>query len=74
MNIEDIVAILDAAKKDAQCQDDISSYCDAEEASSDAHAGELDEQELDDMSVVFLEINRENKQEEETKDDTEDER
>ena len=32
-------------------------FCDDD--SSDAHAGDLDEQDLDDMSVVFIEINGE---------------
>ena len=56
MDFRDIRAILDAAKQSAQNDDDSPEWigdCD----SSNVNSGDLNEQELDDMSDVLFEIN-----------------
>ena len=56
LGLEDIVAILESGKKEHKC-DGRSPEGWSDEDSSDAYAGDLDEQDLDDMSELLLEIN-----------------
>ena len=59
MNLVDIIAILDSMKNDMPNFDDQSSVTFSNDDSSDVHAGDLEQADMDALSDMILEINRE---------------